>query len=257
MNLTALLLTELFGTMLLIILGNGIVANVVLKGTKGNNAGWLAITFGWGFAVFTAALISGALNGAGWLNPAVMIGAVISSKGDVLTQLTSGSGAGAAGLFIGVLALQLIGAMLGQIIIDLLYYKHIQMTLFGNDEFATSNVLAMHSTGPTTKSTWFNFGMEFVGTMVLVFAILSLGQSKMEGAIFGPVAVAIVIIAIGLSLGGTTGYAINPVRDLGPRIVHMLAPISGKGKSDWGYSWIPVAAPMAAGIIAGALFLAF
>ncbi|WP_031542091.1 MIP/aquaporin family protein [Mesoplasma photuris] len=254
MNLTELFLTELFGTMLLIILGNGIVANCVLKGTKGNNAGWLAITIGWGFAVTVSAMIAAAFSGPGWFNPAVMIGAMIADEGAPIMNMGYSGGA-ATGIFIGLLAIQLIGAMLGQLIIDLLYFKHIQMTLQGNDEFATANVLGMHATGATTRAKWLNLAMETVGTGVLVFAALSMG--RFNGEFFGPIVVGIVIIAIGLSLGGTTGYAINPVRDLGPRLVHFALPLKGKSDSDWSYSWIPVAGPMLGGILVGAIFLAF
>ncbi|AUF83593.1 aquaporin family protein [Mesoplasma syrphidae] len=257
---STLLLTELFGTALLIVLGNGIVANIVLKGTKGNNAGWLSICFGWGFAVTVAALISSAfLGGKGWLNPAVMLGASIADWKGTWGFVDSSTGA-QVGLFFGVLVIQFIGAALGQIIVDLLYYKHIQMTLGSKEEFATANVLGMHSTGATTKSIAANFGMEFVGTFILIFAILAIPRfSALNGNIIGglgPVIVGIVVISIGLSLGGTTGYAINPARDLGPRIVHALMPTRGKGKSDWEYAWIPVAAPLSAAIVSGLIWLA-
>ncbi|WP_027063223.1 MIP/aquaporin family protein [Mesoplasma seiffertii] len=258
---SVLLLTEFFGTALLIILGNGIVANVVLKGTKGNNAGWLSITFGWGFAVTVAALISSAfIGGKGWLNPAVMVGASIADWKGTWGMVDS---AGAqVGLFIGVLIIQLIGAAVGQIIIDLLYYKHIELTLKGKEDFtvAKGNVLGMHATGATTKSIVANFAMEFVGTFILIFAILALPKfSALNKDIIGglgPVIVGIVVISIGLSLGGTTGYAINPARDLGPRIVHALMPIKNKGQSDWEYAWIPVAAPLVGGAAAGLIWLA-
>ncbi|AGR41358.1 MIP/aquaporin family protein [Spiroplasma taiwanense] len=262
MNLTELFLTEFFGTSLLIILGNGIVANCVLKDTKGNNAGLVAIALGWGFAVTVSALIASSFNGApGWFNPAVMVGATIADKGDLMIQLT-GSTSGAIGLFFGLFFVQLLGAMLGQIIIDLLYFKHIQKTLQTKEEFSTANVLGMHSTSSTFKGSLFSFTtllnllMEFVGTFVLVFAALAMGKFA-SGTFFGPIVIGIVVISIGLSLGGTTGYAINPVRDLGPRIIHMLMPLKEKGKSDWSYSFVPVLAAILAGVSVGAIFLLF
>lgn len=252
-----LILTELLGTALLIILGNGIVANVVLKGTKGNNAGWLAINMGWGVAVTVAAMISSAFpGGAGYLNPAVAIAKAISNfdLNFVMSVGLTSTGAG-VGLFIGVLVIELVGAMIGQVIVDLVYYKHIQMTFAVKDDFATANVLGMHATGATTKCVSLNFLMEFIGTVVLVGGIMAMGRYANIPALFGPFIVGIIVLSIGLSLGGTTGYAINPARDLGPRLVHALLPNKDKGSSDWQYSWIPVAAPMTAGILVGLIFI--
>ncbi|WP_338983743.1 MIP/aquaporin family protein [Spiroplasma endosymbiont of Othius punctulatus] len=253
MEITNLILTELFGTALLIILGNGIVANVVLKGTKGNNAGWLSITIGWGFAVTVAALISSAFaGGAGWLNPAVTLGVMFADMSG--TALKYGvSQEQMTGIFIGIMFIQIIGAFLGQLLLDVLYLKHIKMTL-EDGEFGCSNVLGMHSTGATTKSIPLNFLMEMIATFILVFAILCLGAYNAPGYI-GPVIVGIVVLSIGLSLGGTTGYAINPARDLGPRIAHMLLFKKSGSASDWTYAWIPVVAPLTGGLIAGGIML--
>lgn len=245
MSSQSVILTELFGTMLLIILGNGIVANVVLKGTKGQNAGWISITAGWGFAVFVAAMISSALGGVAHLNPAVTIMSAISSKSWGFANVTSGFKG--AGLFFVVLIVQLIGAMLGQIVVDILHLNHIKLTK--QDQDFQTRFLAIHSTGATQKSISLNFLMEFVGTAVLLFAIIGVWKSSFSS--FGPLAVGLAVFSIGLSLGGTTGYAINPARDLGPRIVHALLPCKEKGSSDWKYSWIPVASPVSAAIVVG------
>ncbi|QHX35680.1 glycerol uptake facilitator protein [Spiroplasma sp. TIUS-1] len=253
MSITSLILTELFGTALLIIMGNGIVANVVLKGTKGENAGWLSITIGWGFAVTVAALISNSFDGAGWLNPAVTLGVMINGIGDAVAiplDMTNGQ---ALAFCFGIMFIQIIGAFLGQLLLDILYWKHIKMTL-SDGELGCSNVLGMHSTGATTKSIPLNFLMEMVATAILVFAILGLGHWTVSGFI-GPIIVGIVVLAIGLSLGGTTGYAINPARDLGPRIAHMLLFKKSGSVSDWTYAWIPVLAPLAGGALAGVITL--
>lgn len=255
MSIASLILTELFGTALLVIMGNGIVANVILKGTKGENAGWLSITIGWGFAVTVAALISNSFDGAGWLNPAVTLGVMINGISPVATQLDM-TDSQALGFCIGIMAIQIVGAFIGQILLDILYLKHIKMTL-ADGEFGCSNVLGMHSTGATTKSIPLNFLMELIATAVLVFAILGLGHwgSEVSGFI-GPIIVGIVVLAIGLSLGGTTGYAINPARDFGPRIAHMLLFKKSGSTSDWTYAWIPVVAPMVGGALAGLVTLA-
>ncbi|AHI52408.1 MIP/aquaporin family protein [Spiroplasma culicicola] len=235
--------TEILGTMLLIILGNGVVANIILKDTKGENGGWIAITAGWALAVILAATIASGLDGKAHLNPAVTIAMLIngweSNVGDLgLIPL----------FFIG----QLIGAILGQIIVDIFYIKHITHTISSG---AAANVLGMHSTGPTHRNVFLNFFAEFVGTAVLVCAIFATTVWFGLSGWMGPIFVGLTVFGIGLSLGGTTGYAINPIRDLAPRIVHQLLPVKGKVKSDWGYSWIPVAAPLTAGIVVGALFL--
>ncbi|AGJ90588.1 MIP/aquaporin family protein [Mycoplasma putrefaciens] len=254
MSAQSIILTELFGTMLLVILGNGIVANVVLKGTKGQNAGWISITAGWGFAVFVAAMISSALGGVAHLNPAVTIMSAIASKSSNWGLNSSASKLNGAGLFFIVLAVQFVGAILGQIIVDLLYLNHIKLTRQDND--FQNKILAIHSTGPTQRSIFLNLLMEFVGTVVLLLAIIGVGKIPGFTAI-GPLAVGLAVFSIGLSLGGTTGYAINPARDLGPRIVHALLPSKQKGNSSWQYSWIPVLGPVLAAVVVGLGFMIF
>ncbi|AKU79792.1 MIP/aquaporin family protein [Spiroplasma turonicum] len=235
--------TELLGTFILIILGNGIVANVVLKNTKGNNAGWLSITIGWSFAVIIGATIASALKGAAHLNPAVTIAFVVNGWEKNI---------GSLGLIPIFIIGQLIGAILAQIVIDIFYIKHITNSISDNKN---NNVLAMHSTGPQYRNIFSNFFCEFFATLILVVGIFSLSNWFSSATWMGPIFVGFIVLAIGLSLGGTTGYAINPFRDLCPRIVHQLLPLKGKSNSDWSYSWIPVVAPMLAGIMGGALFL--
>ncbi|WFQ94556.1 MIP/aquaporin family protein [Mycoplasma feriruminatoris] len=254
--LQQIILTELFGTALLVLLGNGIVANVVLKGTKGQNAGWISITAGWGFAVFIAAGISAGLGGVAHLNPAVTIMFAIQAadktfglRADALTKMSG------VGLFFIVLLVQFIGAMLGSIFVDLLYWKHILSTKTDND--FQPRVLAIHSTGATNRAPILNFLMEFVGTVVLLVGIWGLTATK--SSVFesvGPLAVGLLVFGIGLSLGGTTGYAINPARDLGPRLVHTFLPLKDKGSSEWSYSWIPGLGPVAAAVFIGLIAMA-
>ena len=236
-------IAELIGTMLLILLGNGVVANVVLKGTKGNNSGWIVITAGWAFAVFVGVTVAGPISGA-HLNPAVTIGLAIAGK-FAWSQVAS------------YIMAQLIGAMLGAFLVWLFHKDHFAIT---EDE---GGKLACFSTGPAIRNTFSNMISEIIGTFVLVFVIFYLAGPELSmssatdvkiglGSI-GALPVAILIWAIGLSLGGTTGYAINPARDLGPRIMHTLLL---KGSSDWSYAWIPVVAPIIGATLAAALFMA-
>ncbi len=246
--MTTVFLTELFGTMILVMIGNGIVANSILKGTKGENAGWLAITIGWGFAVTIAATISSALGGMAHLNPAVTLAFVVNN------WTTNVGGWELLPIF---LIAQTLGAIIGQIILDIIYMNHIHVS---HSEKRGDLVLAMHSTGPTNRNVFSNLFTEFIATAVLVAAILSTSRGWLQDFEFmGPILVGIVVIGIGLGFGGTTGYAINPARDLGPRIVHQLIPYNKavKVKSDWSYSWIPIVAPSLGGIVIGAVFLAF
>ncbi len=239
-------IAELIGTMLLILLGNGVVANVVLKGTKGNNSGWIVITFGWGFAVFAGVAVAGPFSGA-HINPAVTIGLAT------------------AGLFpwakVGIyIAAQMIGAALGAFLVWVTYHDHFKAT---DDK---GGILACFSTGPAIRSYGKNFITEVIGTFVLVFVVFylcgpSFGCNALPDVEFGlgsigALPVSFLVVGIGLSLGGPTGYAINPARDLGPRIVHALLPMSNKGESDWSYSWIPVVAPIVGAVIAAAIFMA-
>lgn len=223
------LLFEFIGTAVLLLFGVGVVANVVLKGTKGKNSGWIVITFGWGLAVFVGAYIA-APSGA-HLNPAVTIGLAVAGKFD--------------GNIIGYITAQMLGAMLGAFLVWVMYKPH-----YDTEENPDSK-LATFSTGPAIKSLFANFMSEFIGTFMLIFGILLAAGTQ----IAGPLPVALLVVAIGMSLGGTTGYAINPARDLGPRIIHALLPIKGKGGSNWGYAWLPVIAPICGAIAAGLAFV--
>jgi len=228
------LLAELLGTMLLIILGDGVVANVLLKKTNGNGGGGtggalIAITTGWAFAVAIPVYIFGGISGAHF-NPAVTLAAAVVGKFP-WAQVP------------GYIAAQMVGAFLGACVVYLHYLPHWAET---EDKGAK---LGVFCTGPAIKNTPANFMSEFIGTFILVFIFTGLGLSKMVDGI-GPFVVGLVIWVIGLALGGTTGYAINPARDLGPRIAHFVLPIAGKGGSNWGYSWIPVVAPICGGICA-------
>jgi glycerol uptake facilitator protein len=228
-------LGELLGTGLLILLGDGVVAGVLLARSKAENSGWIVITLAWGLAVFVGVIVAGPITGA-HLNPAVTIGlASIGATpwGDVPLYL--------AGEFA--------GAFIGAVLVYLHYLPHWSVT-----ENADLK-LAVFSTGPAIRNTTANLISEFIGTFVLVFVILTFGNSGDAAGLasLGALPVALLVVVIGLSLGGTTGYAINPARDLGPRIAHFLLPIPGKRDSDWSYSWIPVVGPIAGGVVAALL----
>jgi glycerol uptake facilitator protein len=232
---------ELIGTMFLILLGAGVVANVILKGTKGNNSGWIVITTGWALAVFVGVVIAGPFSGA-HLNPAVTIALALAEKFEwrLVPQY--------------VLA-QLLGAMLGAFLAWVIYRDHFDAT---ND---ADTQLAVFSTGPAIRNTTFNLLSEIIGTFVLIFVVfyftgaeLETPKTKVGLGSLGALPVAFLVWAIGLSLGGTTGYAINPARDLGPRIVHALLPIKQKGSSNWKYAWIPIIGPMIGAVIAALLY---
>ena len=233
---------ELIGTMFLILLGNGVVANVVLKGTKGNNGGWIVITTGWALAVFVGVVIAAPFSGA-HLNPAVTIGLAIAGKfawSKVLTFIVA----------------QVIGAMLGSLLVWIVYKNHFEAT----PEAETQ--LAVFSTSPAIKNLFFNFMSELVGTFVLVFVVFYFTNAEITDpktpiglGSLGALPVAFVVWAIGLSLGGTTGYAINPARDFGPRIVHAFLPLKHKGSSDWKYAWVPILGPFVGATIAALLYL--
>ncbi|WP_372795004.1 MIP/aquaporin family protein [Lutibacter sp.] len=242
----SILVAEILGTMLLILLGNGVVANVVLNGTKGNNSGWIVITTGWALAVFVGVVVAGPYSGA-HLNPAVTI--ALATAGKLSWSLVPEYIAG-----------EMIGAMLGAFLVWLFYRDHFKAT---EDE---GGKLACFSTGPAIKNTFSNLISEIIGTFVLVFVIFYLAGPSLDilgdvnaraiiglGSI-GAVPVAFLVWVIGLSLGGTTGYAINPARDLGPRIMHTILPV--KGSSDWGYAWIPVVGPIIGCVIAALLYVA-
>jgi glycerol uptake facilitator protein len=215
-------LAEFFGTMLLIILGDGVVAGVILKGTKSENAGWLAIVIGWGLAVTLAIYAVGKISGA-HLNPAVTL--AFAFRGNFPWSDVPG-----------YMAAQLTGAFVGSVIVWLHYLPHWKRT---EDQGIK---LSVFSTGPAIRHTFSNLMSEIIGTGVLILALLFIGTNEFTQGL-NPLVVGLLIVAIGLSLGGTTGFAINPARDLGPRIAHAILPIHGKGSSDWNYSWIPVAGP--------------
>jgi glycerol uptake facilitator protein len=224
-------LAEFIGTALLILLGNGVVAGVLLKNSKSEGAGWLVITIGWALAVTFGVYAVGSVSGA-HLNPAV-------------TLALASTGAFSWSMVAGYIAAQVAGAAFGACLVYLHYLPHWAKT----DDAGLK--LAVFSTAPAERHTVGNFISEFIGTFVLMFGLSALGANKFAEGL-NPLAVGALIASIGISLGGTTGYAINPARDLGPRIAHALLPIPGKGGSDWGYAWIPVVAPIFGGI-AGAL----
>ena len=232
------LLAELLGTMILVVLGDGVVANVVLQRTKGNNAGWIVITAGWGFAVAIAVYCVGTISGA-HLTPAVTLGlATIGTFPwrDVVPYI----------------AAQVAGGFLGAVIVWLAYLPHWAVTPDPADK------LAVFCTAPAIRAPRANVITEIIGTFFLVLAILAvlspanLAQGSDWSRGFGPVLIGVIVWSIGLSLGGPTGYAINPARDLGPRIAHALLPIPGKGGSDWSYAWVPIVGPLIGGVL-GAL----
>lgn len=221
-------LAEFFGTMLLIVLGDGVVAGVVLKGTKSENAGWITIVLGWGLAVTLAIYAVGNISG-GHLNPAITIA-------------LAWSGSFEWNLVPGYCLAQFAGAFVGAVLVWIHYLPH-----WGKTDSAETK-LAVFSSAPAVRSTFNNLISEVIGTMVLVFALMFLGANTFSEGL-KPLVVGGLIVSIGLSLGGTTGFAINPARDLGPRIAHFILPISGKGSSDWSYSWIPVVGPVIGGLL--------
>jgi glycerol uptake facilitator protein len=226
-------LGELLGTMLLILLGDGVVANVVLKNTKGSNSGWIVITFGWAMAVFVAVFTVASVSGA-HLNPAVTIALALAGK--------------FAWAKVGAYVLaQMLGGALGALLVWLQYKDHFAST--DNRE----GKLAVFCTGPQIRNTLSNLLSEILGTFVLVFGVLMMAAPTVGLGALDALPVALLVLAIGLSLGGTTGYAINPARDLAPRIMHHLLPIPNKRDSDWGYAWIAVAGPIIGGALAAAV----
>lgn len=227
----ASLLAELIGTMLLIILGDGVVANVVLKKTKGNSSGWIVITTGWALAVAIPAAIFTSVSGA-LFNPALTIALAI------VGQFTWSQ-------VVPYIIAQLLGAFLGAVVVYITYYNHFEETEDQNSK------LGVFCTIPEIEDHKINFLTEFIGTFVLTFAVLGIGAQNIDYGV-KVIIVGCLIWAIGLSLGGPTGYAINPVRDFGPRLAHFLLSIPRKGSSKWEYAWIPIVAPII-GAICGAL----
>lgn len=228
-------LAEFLGTMLLTLLGNGVVAGVLLRDSKAENAGWLSIVLGWGLAVTLAIYAVGRISGA-HINPAVTLALFVN--GDFPGNQV-----------FGYVLSQFAGAFSGAVVIWLHYLGHWPRT-----ESAALK-LGIFCTGPAVRATIPNLISEVIATMVLVLGILFIGANKYyEG--LNPIVIGALIISIGLSLGGTTGFAINPARDLGPRLAHFMLPIHGKGTSDWSYSWIPVIGPLIGGVMGALLFKA-
>jgi len=227
-------LFELIGTAFLILLGDGVVANVLLHKTNGHNSGWIVITLGWAMAVFVGVYVSAAQSGA-HLNPAVTLALAMVGKFDWALVPVQIAG-------------QFCGAMLGALLVWIAYKKHFD---------ATPDVdvkLAVFCNSPAIPSIPFNLATEIIGTFALVFGVFFITGADVKLGALDALPVALLVLGIGLSLGGPTGYAINPARDLGPRIMHFILPIKGKGNSGWGYSWIPVVGPMIGGILAALLF---
>jgi glycerol uptake facilitator protein len=239
----AMYLAEVVGTMTLVLLGDGVVANVVLNKNKGNSGGWIVITTGWGLAVAMAVYVTGWVSGA-HINPAVTIG--LASIGAFDWALVPG-----------YIVAQMVGAFIGAVLVYITYKQHFDAT----DDAGAK--LAVFSTGPEIRHTGWNLTTEIVGTAMLLFGILGIGhtmggaQGLMETVDAGmaPFVTGFLIFSIGLSLGGPTGYAINPARDLGPRIAHAVLPIKGKGDSDWGYAMVPVVGPIIGGVLGSFLWV--
>ena len=226
---------ELVGTALLIVMGDGVVANVVLNKTKGNNSGWIVITFGWAMAVFIGVYASTYFGGKGHLNPAVTL--ALAAYGDFDKAMIGP-----------YLMAQFAGAFAGAVIVWLSYKQHF-------DETENKDLkLAVFCTGPAIRSTPHNLITEIIGTFILVFGALVMSPSKAPFVTIDALPVGLLVLAIGLSLGGPTGYAINPARDLGPRIAHFILPIKNKRDSDWSYAWIPVVGPVIGGMAAAYVF---
>jgi glycerol uptake facilitator protein len=229
---------ETIGTALLILLGDGVVAAVLLNHSKAQNGGWIVVAFGWGMAVAMAVFAVGQFSGA-HLNPAVTLGFAIEGRTD-WSDVPKYLGG------------EFSGAIIGAVLVFLAYVNHWRPT---EDPGLK---LAVFSTAPAIRNTVANIITEIIGTFVLVFGVLAIFANKnMATEPLGALIVGLLVLAIGLSLGGPTGYAINPARDLGPRIVHALLPIPGKGPSDWGYAWIPVIAPLIGGALGAVAFDAF
>ncbi|OIK25309.1 MIP/aquaporin family protein [Streptomyces malaysiense] len=259
MSSSDIFIGETLGTAILILLGGGVCAAVTLKASKARNAGWLAIAFGWGFAVMTAVYISAPLSGA-HLNPAVTVALAIKNSDWSNVPYYLGG--------------QLLGAMIGAVLVWLAYYGQFHAHLTDKEivggpgaqattakaveaqERGAGPVLGIFSTGPEIRNVVQNLVTEIIGTIVLILAVLTQGLNNQGNGLgaLGGLITAFVVVAIGLSLGGPTGYAINPARDLGPRIVHALLPLPNKGGSDWSYAWIPVVGPLIGAAIAAGIY---
>ncbi|MGW3124649.1 MIP/aquaporin family protein [Streptomyces sp. NPDC001107] len=261
MSSSDIFIGETIGTAILILLGGGVCAAVTLKASKARNAGWLAITFGWGFAVLTAVYTSAPLSGA-HLNPAVTLALALKKNGIDWSDVPVYWGG------------QLLGAMIGAALVWVAYYGQFHAHLTDKEivggpgaqataakaveaqEKGAGPVLGIFSTGPEVRVAWQNVATEVIGTIVLVLAVLTQGlnDSGKGLGVLGALITSLVVVSIGLSLGGPTGYAINPARDLGPRIVHALLPLPNKGGSDWGYAWVPVVGPLIGAALAAGIY---
>jgi len=233
-------IAEFCGTLILVLLGNGVVANVNLKNTKGQNSGWIVISAGWAMGVFVAVLIAGPISGA-HINPAVTLGLAVSGLFDWIQVVP-------------FIIAQLLGGMAGAYLVYQFYYDHFKISEDPDDK------MACFCTSPNIRNKKRNFLSELIGTFVLVFAVLFINLPSVDVAgivnvkvglgSLDALPVGLIVFAIGLSLGGTTGYAINPARDLAPRIVHSLIPLKNKRDSDWSYSWVPIVGPFCGALIA-------
>ncbi|MFT3835297.1 MAG: MIP/aquaporin family protein [Micropruina sp.] len=247
MSLATIFLSETVGTAMLLLLGAGVVANNILPKNKGNGTGFLMVNFGWGLAVFAGVLVS--YKSGGHLNPAVTLGLVASGAKEFVPGIPVNAASIAT-----YLSAELLGAFLGAVLAWLAYKKQF-------DEDAPAGFkLGVFSTGPEIRSPLWNVVTEVLGTFVLVFVVLAAGHwgdssthTPAGLGWLGALGVALLVVGIGASLGGPTGYAINPARDLGPRVAHAVLPIPNKGSSDWSYSWVPVAGPIIGGVLAGLL----
>jgi glycerol uptake facilitator protein len=230
-------LAEFVGTALLVLLGNGVVANVILQKTKGNGSGLVVIALGWGMAVFIAVLCTAAASGA-HLNPSVTVALAVAGKfpwADVP----------------GYVAMQMLGGMMGAFLVWVVYQKHFEATPDGDTK------LAVFCTGPAIRGTFGSLASEVIATFVLIFAVLNMVASDTGLGAISALPVGLVVLGIGVSLGGTTGYAMSAARDLGPRIMHALLPISGKRDSDWRYAWVPVVGPLLGAVLAALMVRAY
>ena len=226
---------EFFGTAIILLLGGGVCANVALNKTNGHNSGWIVITFGWAIGVFTGVLFAAPISGA-HLNPAVTLALVIAHKFP-------------PALIPSYWTAQLLGAMFGSGLVWLAYKKHFDETTDG------ATKLGVFCTAPNIRSYWYNVLTELIGTHMLTMAVLYMAEPEVGLGALSALPVAFVVLGIGLSLGGPTGYAINPARDLGPRIMHFFLPIPNKRNSDWRYSWVPILGPILGAISAAGLYL--
>ena len=238
MGLGEVFVSEVLGTGTLLLLGAGVVANVLLTKSKGIDGGWLLINFGWGLGVFAGVYI--AFKSGAHLNPAVTLGLLANGADQYAPGVDVNFGSTLV-----YLSGEMVGAFLGAVLAWASYRDHFDTT----EDPALQ--LAVFSTGPAIRNYTWNLITEIIATFVLVFVILFFGSTPSG---LGPLAVALLVVGIGASLGGPTGYAINPARDLGPRIAHAVLPVPGKGPSDWAYSWVPVVGPVLGGILAGAMY---